>query len=150
MLIEHRHGLVVNSRLTQATGPAEWEAPWTMAKEIPGRRRATLGADKHYDDRDFVACVRTLHVTPWRRRRSPRSTRAPRAMPATASASGSASASRCSEDGGAVRQTRFRGRERVPLGEPIAWRGPIVMNTQQELRVAFDELHRGTFIKTRG
>jgi redox-sensitive bicupin YhaK (pirin superfamily) len=34
-----------------------------------------------------------------------------------------------------------------PIGEPIAWRGPIVMNTQEELRVAFDELDRGTFIK---
>src|SRR5215813_8565331 len=62
--IEHRHGLVVNSRLTQATGRAEWEAAWTMAKEIPGRRRATLGADKHSDDRDFVECLRTLNVTP--------------------------------------------------------------------------------------
>jgi transposase len=64
VLIENRHGLVVNSRLTQATGRAEWEAAWTMAKAIPGRRRATLGADKHYDDRDFVECLRTLHVTP--------------------------------------------------------------------------------------
>ena len=35
-----------------------------MAKEIRGRRRAILGADKHYDDRDFVECLRTLHVTP--------------------------------------------------------------------------------------
>lgn len=34
-----------------------------------------------------------------------------------------------------------------PIGEPIAWRGPIVMNTQDELRVAFGELDRGTFIK---
>jgi redox-sensitive bicupin YhaK (pirin superfamily) len=34
-----------------------------------------------------------------------------------------------------------------PIGEPIAWSGPIVMNTQEELRVAFDELERGTFIK---
>jgi len=34
-----------------------------------------------------------------------------------------------------------------PLREPIAWRGPIVMNTQAELRVAFEELERGTFIK---
>ncbi len=34
-----------------------------------------------------------------------------------------------------------------PIREPIAWRGPIVMNTQQELRVAFDEIDRGTFIK---
>ena len=64
VLIEHRHGLVVNSRLTRATGRAEWEAAWAMAKEIPGRCRATIGGDKHYDDRDFVECVRTLNVTP--------------------------------------------------------------------------------------
>jgi quercetin 2,3-dioxygenase len=37
-----------------------------------------------------------------------------------------------------------------PLGEPVAWYGPIVMNTRQELQVAFDELNRGTFIKHRG
>ena len=36
-----------------------------------------------------------------------------------------------------------------PIGEPIAWGGPIVMNTQAELRVAFEELERGTFIKNR-
>ena len=34
-----------------------------------------------------------------------------------------------------------------PLGEPIAWYGPIVMNTRAELRQAFDDLERGTFIK---
>ena len=34
-----------------------------------------------------------------------------------------------------------------PLGEPVAWRGPIVMNTQEELRQAFDELDKGTFLK---
>jgi hypothetical protein len=36
-----------------------------------------------------------------------------------------------------------------PIGEPIAWYGPIVMNTQEELRVAFEQLERGTFIKAR-
>jgi quercetin 2,3-dioxygenase len=34
-----------------------------------------------------------------------------------------------------------------PLEEPVAWGGPIVMNTQQELQLAFAELERGTFIK---
>jgi quercetin 2,3-dioxygenase len=33
-----------------------------------------------------------------------------------------------------------------PLGEPVAWYGPIVMNTHDELRRAFDELERGTFL----
>jgi redox-sensitive bicupin YhaK (pirin superfamily) len=36
-----------------------------------------------------------------------------------------------------------------PIREPVAWYGPIVMNTQEELRTAFDELERGTFIKDR-
>lgn len=34
-----------------------------------------------------------------------------------------------------------------PIDEPIAWGGPIVMNTQQELQTAFDELRSGNFIK---
>ena len=36
-----------------------------------------------------------------------------------------------------------------PIEEPVAWRGPIVMNTQDELRQAFAELNNGTFIKQR-
>jgi redox-sensitive bicupin YhaK (pirin superfamily) len=34
-----------------------------------------------------------------------------------------------------------------PLEEPVAWYGPIVMNTQEQLRVAMAELQQGTFIK---
>ncbi len=34
-----------------------------------------------------------------------------------------------------------------PNGEPVAWGGPIVMNTQEELQFAFDEYRNGTFIK---
>jgi redox-sensitive bicupin YhaK (pirin superfamily) len=34
-----------------------------------------------------------------------------------------------------------------PLHEPVAWRGPIVMNTQEELATAWRELDEGTFIK---
>ena len=35
-----------------------------------------------------------------------------------------------------------------PLGEPVAWYGPIVMNTQAQLRQAFEELEKGTFLKS--
>ncbi len=34
-----------------------------------------------------------------------------------------------------------------PLNEPIAWHGPIVMNSQAELRLGFEEYQRGTFVK---
>ncbi len=34
-----------------------------------------------------------------------------------------------------------------PIGEPVAWYGPIVMNTREELRIAFEEFNNGTFIK---
>ena len=37
-----------------------------------------------------------------------------------------------------------------PIGEPIAWHGPIVMNTQEELQIAFEEYKQGTFIKYKG
>jgi hypothetical protein len=35
-----------------------------------------------------------------------------------------------------------------PLEEPVAWYGPIVMNTQEQLRTAFSELQQGTFLET--
>ena len=37
----------------------------------------------------------------------------------------------------------------APIGEPVAWRGPIVMNTEEELDLAFREYREGTFIKQR-
>ena len=36
-----------------------------------------------------------------------------------------------------------------PIGEPVAWYGPIVMNTKEELKLAFKEFREGTFIKER-
>jgi transposase len=66
VMMENRHGLVTQTRLTQATGIAEREAAVDMAKQIPARdrRRVTLGADKAYDTQDFVARLRELKVTP--------------------------------------------------------------------------------------
>lgn len=50
----------------------------------------------------------------------------------------------CASADAGLRFLYFSGK---PLREPIAWGGPIVMNTQEELALAFDELRRGTFIK---
>jgi len=36
-----------------------------------------------------------------------------------------------------------------PIREPVAWHGPIVMNTREEIRTAIRELNEGTFIKYR-
>ncbi len=44
--------------------------------------------------------------------------------------------------------TRFLLISGKPLGEPVAWYGPIVMNTQAELNQAYQELRQGTFIKS--
>jgi redox-sensitive bicupin YhaK (pirin superfamily) len=44
-------------------------------------------------------------------------------------------------------QSRFIFFSAIPLKEPVAWGGPIVMNTDEELKLAFDELQKGTFIK---
>jgi len=45
------------------------------------------------------------------------------------------------------RSVRFLFLAGRPLGEPVAWQGPIVMNTQEELRIAFEDYQRGTFVK---
>jgi redox-sensitive bicupin YhaK (pirin superfamily) len=37
-----------------------------------------------------------------------------------------------------------------PIRQPVAWYGPIVMNTAEELRIAFEEYQNGTFIKYKG
>jgi transposase len=62
--MDNRHGLVVNTRLTQASGTAEPAAALAMAAELGGRRRVTLGADKGYDQKELVRELRAHQVTP--------------------------------------------------------------------------------------
>ena len=64
LLMENRNRLVVDTRLTPATGTAERDAAIAMLNEVPGRRRITVGADKAYDTADFVAETRAMKVTP--------------------------------------------------------------------------------------
>lgn len=64
VLMENRHGLVMNTHLTPATGTAEREAALVLLRERPGRQRVTVGGDKHYDTHAFVQGLRTLRVTP--------------------------------------------------------------------------------------
>jgi transposase len=64
VLMENRNGLVVNTRVTLATGTCEREASIEMVEEIPGQGQVTLGADKNYDSKDHVAQLRDRKVTP--------------------------------------------------------------------------------------
>src|ERR1700674_1502224 len=64
VLMENRHALVVDTRLTLATGTAEREAGLEMVVARPGKHRITLGADKAYDVAGFVADLRAYKVTP--------------------------------------------------------------------------------------
>ncbi len=65
LLIENRTGLIVDAELTQATGYAERDCATDMLKRLPTRqRRRTVGADKNYDTKQFVADVRRLGFTP--------------------------------------------------------------------------------------
>jgi transposase len=64
VLMDNRHALIVDCRVTQAVGTGERDAAKTMAAAIPGAHQKTLGADKNYDTRGFVAQMRQLGVTP--------------------------------------------------------------------------------------
>ena len=64
VLMENRNGLVVNVRLTQATGTAEREAAVEMVDDIPGPKQVTVGADKNYDAEAMVQQLRERKATP--------------------------------------------------------------------------------------
>ena len=63
-LMDHRHDLIVDCRVTLADGYGEREAAKAMAAELSGAHQNTIGADKNDDTKGFVAEVRRLGVTP--------------------------------------------------------------------------------------
>lgn len=63
-LMENRNGLVVSADLTITSGTAERDVALDMVAALPGTQRVTLGADKGYDTKDFVAGLRDVGATP--------------------------------------------------------------------------------------
>lgn len=67
VMVENRHGLIVDAMLTQADGTAEADAAILMADTMRKKRRGrrfTLGADKAYDSRDVVTTWQAMNITP--------------------------------------------------------------------------------------
>jgi len=64
VVTENRNGLVVDVRTTQASGTAEREAAVEMAGNKPAAKRVTLGGDRGYDTKGFVAACRESKITP--------------------------------------------------------------------------------------
>jgi transposase len=63
VLMENRHGLVVDACVVPATGTGERDAAASLVASLPARR-VTIGGDKGYDTYDFVATLRALEATP--------------------------------------------------------------------------------------
>lgn len=64
LITDNRHGLVMDTRVTLATGTAEREAALAMLGHKPAGKRVTLGADRGYDTRQFVNDLRAIDITP--------------------------------------------------------------------------------------
>jgi transposase len=64
VLMENRNGLVADVEVLQANGTAERDAALVMIEAIEGDHQVTVGADKNYDTKDFVAELRNLNATP--------------------------------------------------------------------------------------
>ena len=136
------------------TGPVEGIAadPIYLDVSVPPGKRKTLpvettrhafayvfGGSGKFCNASGPLAVPTEGVGWWpTRRRPPRRTTAR----SCSSTRGDEVAVQGGEDG--IRFLLVSGK---PLEEPVAWYGPIVMNTQEQLRQAFEELERGTFLK---
>jgi transposase len=64
LLVENRNGLIVAAEVFQANGTAERDAALVMLEKLPGTQPVTVGGDKGFDTRGFVAECRNIGVTP--------------------------------------------------------------------------------------
>ncbi len=64
LLVENRNGLIVNAMAWEANGTAERDTALLMLEQIPGCQPVTVGGDKGFDTRNFVAECRHMQVTP--------------------------------------------------------------------------------------
>jgi len=64
LLVENRSGLIVDSRVWEASGIAERSAALEMLQDLPGSKRVTVAGDKGFDTGDFVHECRHIWVTP--------------------------------------------------------------------------------------
>jgi transposase len=65
LLTENRHGFIVDTAVTGATGTAERDAAIAMLGELPlTARRVTVGGDRNFDMRAWVSAVRRMGITP--------------------------------------------------------------------------------------
>jgi transposase len=63
-LMENRHGLVMDGRVSEAGGTAECDEAEAMLAAVPGRHPITVGGDKGFDSAGFVGAARELKATP--------------------------------------------------------------------------------------
>jgi IS5 family transposase len=64
LLVDNRNGLIVDSRVWEATGTAERHAALDMLQDLAGDRRVRVGGDKGFDTAEFVRECGSLQVTP--------------------------------------------------------------------------------------
>lgn len=133
VLMDNRHGLVIDTRTTRAHGAAERMAVLDMVACQPVRPGRTLGADKSFDTGDFVMELRELGVTPHVVRNTYATEKARRRSAIdgrTTRHAGYAASQRCRKrieevfgwikSAGGLRQVRHRGLNRVATQFTIA------------------------------
>ena len=63
-VMENRNGMIVQAEASQATGVAERELAARLLSQLPGKQHKTVGADRNYDTKSFIAGCREMKITP--------------------------------------------------------------------------------------